>query len=214
MRQKKMRDLLNSVPPAVRSILMRRNTVSGENPEEYEDLLVGLIEHFKPATVVQWLNLKKLQDLIWHQARLSRIKPGIMDTMLTDSMASMLKSLPEETQRDLCGPNQEMTIDFVAARSFWDAEIGKEVNEALKAFNYSRDMIDAISFIRRLLPLSKLETMDASLEVRQVMVIRQLEEDQNIQRLERGTSDAGTEEWQPQALPRPSNDDDDKEGAA
>ena len=210
MRQKKMRDLLNSVPHAVRPIVMRINTVSGENPEEYEGLLVGLIEHFKPVTVVQWLNLKKLQDLIWHQARLSRIKPGIMDTMLTESMASMLKSLPEETQRDLCGPNQEMTIDFVAARSFWDAEIGKEVNEALKAFNYSGDMIDAISFIRRLSPLSKLETMEASLEARQVMVLRQLEEEQNIQRLDRGTSDSGAEEWQP----RPSNDDDDQEDAA
>jgi hypothetical protein len=188
---------LNSIPHAVRPIVMRCNTLSGENPQEYEGLLVGLIEHFKPKTVMQWLNVKKLQDLVWEQARLSRIKPGIMDSIQTEAVNSLLKSLPNETQRDLRGPELEMTMDDVAGRSFWDKDVQKEVNEAFETFNYSDDTIDAVAFIRSARPLLRLEKMQASNEARQLMVSRQLEEEKNVLQLERGASDDGTEEvWQ------------------
>lgn len=53
MGQKKMCDLLTSIPPAVRPIVTRRNTLSGENPEEYEDFLVGLSAAFTPVVTRQ-----------------------------------------------------------------------------------------------------------------------------------------------------------------
>ncbi|MEJ2378501.1 MAG: hypothetical protein P8Y71_24985, partial [Pseudolabrys sp.] len=133
----------------------------------------------------------------WEQARLSRIKPGIMDSIQTEAVNSLLKSLPNETQRDRRGPELEMTMDDVAGRSFWDKDVQKEVNEAFETFNYSDDTIDAVAFIRSARPLLRLEKMQASNEARQLMVSRQLEEEKNVLQLERGASDDGTEEvWQ------------------
>lgn len=187
----------NSIPHAVRPIVMRCNTLSGENRQEYEDLLVGLIDHFKPKTVMQWLNVKKLQDLIWEQARLSRIKPGIMDSIQTEAVTSLLESLPAETQLDLRGPDMDTTMDDLAGRWFWDKQVQKAVNEAFETFHYSGDTIDAVAFVRSARPLARLEKMQESNEVRQLMVSRQLEQEKEVLQLERAaTSDDTQEVWQ------------------
>jgi hypothetical protein len=66
------------VPPAIRPLVSQRHILPSEDPKLYDALFGHIARLMKPTNVLQWLDIKKLQDLTWEQMRLSRIKPGII----------------------------------------------------------------------------------------------------------------------------------------
>ena len=203
--------LFKSIPSEIRPIVTRRNILACENARGYDALLGALIEHIKPKSMMQWLNVKKLQDLLWEQFRMSRIKPGVMESAQKEAIASLLNLLRTELQDALIErfSGAFYTMDGLAGRWFFDKEIKNTIEGVFQDFNYSQDTIDAVAFMRRAEQLTTFENMQMSNEARQVAVRRQLEEKQEVLELESGTS---SENGAKVLLPAPADNDDKEQG--
>ena len=89
---KRAPDPNRSVPQEIRSLVATRHILPTEDAKRYDFLFSALAEKFQPKDVLGWLDLKKLQDLMWDYFRLSRIKPEILNSERKDALASLLRS--------------------------------------------------------------------------------------------------------------------------
>jgi len=132
---------------------------------------------------MQWLDVKKLQDLIWEQQRLSRIKPGVIDSAQKRALSSLLLSMTNETRLDYTPSGnvtraEESTIDW-----FSDSVAKKKLEEQLGRFSYSQDTIDAMAFVEQIDALLAVDKMQMSAEMQQAAIRARLEEECGVLQL-------------------------------
>jgi hypothetical protein len=199
--------LYKSIPIAIRPLVTQCNIFGGEDPKEYFDLLAALIERFKPKSITQWLNVKKLQDSIWEQFRLSRIKPAVIESAQISALKSVLELLPAEVKEALPGNKMPIITDRHIGLWFCNKEMKKKMEEILELFNCSQNTIDAVAFIKRSEVSATIDKMQASMETREFMLCRQIEAEQQVLELTFGDSKEPEKEVS-RALARADNNND------
>lgn len=175
--------MYDAVPTEIRPLVSERHILSSEDPRRYDALFDCLAKHFRPRTLMQWLDVKKLQDLIWEQQRLSRIKPGVIDSAQKRALSSLLLSMTNETRLDYTPSGnvtraEESTIDW-----FSDSVAKKKLEEQLGRFSYSQDTIDAMAFVEQIDALLAVDKMQMSAEMQQAAIRARLEEECGVLQL-------------------------------
>ena len=177
---KKLTKLLKDCPREIRSFMTERNVVANEDAEEYDNLLVALIEVEKPKTTEQWLDVKEAQDLKWEQFRMRRIKTGILDSAQVKAVTSLLNTLPPELQNAMIeGVPGVYTTNQLAGRRPWDEKARKSVDDVFEVYGFITDTINAVAFMAHSPDLALLDRMETSNGARQ-FANRRLREEQRV----------------------------------
>ena len=171
------------VPPAIRPLVSQRHILPSEDPKLYDALFGHIAELMKPANVLQWLDIKKLQDLIWEQMRLSRIKPGIIQSARKSAMSSLFQSTANQGVRDYTRSGNVGMGEANAIEWFINPDAREELEETLGQFGYSHDTVDAVAFVQQLDALMAVDGMQTSNEMRQAVIRTRLEEERSVLQL-------------------------------
>ena len=51
----------------------------GEDAATYDLLRDELVQHYQPQSILQWMDIKHLQDAIWEIFRLNRMKSAVIN---------------------------------------------------------------------------------------------------------------------------------------
>jgi hypothetical protein len=181
--------MYDAVPAEIRPLVSERHILSSEDPRHYDDLFDCLAMHFRPRNLMQWLDVKKLQDLIWEQQRLNRIKPGIIDSAKKRALSSLLLSMTNEMRLDYTPSGNVARAEDSAVDWFTDPVAKKKLEEQLGRFGYSQDIIDAMGFIERMDALMALEKMKMSNAAQQFALRGRLEDERRALPLQSDTND-------------------------
>jgi len=165
-----------SAPLEIRSLVSQRHILASESAHLYDNLFKSLAAFFKPTTVPQWLHLKEFHDLVWEQQRMSRIKPAIIDSAQKTVVLAVLESLPGDVKKQLGSP----IMSGLMSTWFTPGRKRQALQRLLKTFNYSKDAIDGMAFIQRINEIEMLEKFQATNDLRQQMLYRQLNEETAI----------------------------------
>src|SRR5690242_7186989 len=165
----------NVIPEEIRALITERHILSSEDPNSYDGLLNSLIAIYRPKTVLLWLAVKNLQDLLWDQLRLNRIKPAIIEAGKKKALVALLNLINNTSVIDYSPSGGAMQSEESATLWFTDESERKRLSNLLHQFNLSPAAIDAKAFILHADQLQILETMQMSIEARQYELCRQLE---------------------------------------
>lgn len=174
----------DAIPGAIRPLILECPLLASEDPKIYHGLLIQLWGLLRPKNVLQWLDLKKLVDLIWEGVRLGRIKAEIINSAQKVSLSRLLLSMTNERVCDFTPSGNVTQAEESAVNWFTDPVAKKEIQALFAKFNYSQKTIDAVAFVQHVDKLATLEKMQVSNEARQLAVRRQLEEEQEILQLQ------------------------------
>jgi len=123
---------LQTIPRKIRSLVTECHVWPGEHPKAYDALFEALVASYRPTTLMQWLDLKELHDLVWGQLRLSRIKTAVVAVAQLEGMARLLGKLSD-------GPYGIGTGVPLNARAFLsDPAARKKIEELLIGSNSLR----------------------------------------------------------------------------
>ena len=198
-------EFVAAIPPEIRSLVLVRDVLPGEDANSYDSLLVALKNLLVPKDVLQWLDLKHLQDLIWRQARLSRITPGIIQSAQKKALSSLLLSMTNESVCDFTPDGNVTRAEEQALAWFTDPAAKKELQELLSKFNYSQDTIDAMAFVERAEVLATIDKMQMSNVAQQFALRQRFEERPEVLQLQHDASK--DDEQEARQLPPPADND-------
>jgi hypothetical protein len=189
--------LYQSIPREIRALLAQRNILANEDPKQYDDLFKVLAEFYRPTDVLQWLGIKDLQDLIWEQFRLGRIKPGIIEAAQKKALVLLLASMSNTHLLDHTREGNITRAESDANDWYADPAAREAIQKKLAKFNFSQNSIDGLAVVQRLDALMALEKMLMSIEARKFAVRRQLDDQKNILDLRRDNKNAEGLEKEP-----------------
>jgi hypothetical protein len=142
--------LLQDIPSEIRPLVTERNILACEDPKDYDNLLAALVKSFNPKGAMQWLNLKRLQDLLWEQLRMSRIKPGILESIQRKAVMSLLDSLPRQAKAAISNTGDYFSVEDHSASWFLNEAAKEHIEQVFELLNYSQNTIDAMAFVGRM----------------------------------------------------------------
>jgi hypothetical protein len=160
MATKSTSKLLKMIPPAIRGIIMDRPLLASENSDDYDDLLLFLVELYKPKAL-DWFDVKKLATLKWEAMRMSGIKPAILETApaaeaarckevtLTNHYTALLADHPDKYDK-------------------------KSIQQAIKDATVPVRIINGKSVVERLPVLEVMEKLELSNEGQQSLFLQRL----------------------------------------
>ncbi|MEJ2375942.1 MAG: hypothetical protein P8Y71_11170 [Pseudolabrys sp.] len=186
---KKLAQALKNCPPYIRPHMTKRNIISGEDAEMYDELFVDLAESFRPKSGLQWLDVKKLQDEIWQGLRLSSFKSRIIDSAQKDAIFTLLLSTMGDRVRDFTPGGNCTVAEQGAVDWFTNPAAKKQLQKLLRKFNYSQETINAHAFLARIEPLTVIDKMQTHCDARQFASRRLLEEQRGTLELEDEATD-------------------------
>ena len=173
-------DFYTAIPPTIRPLILDCRILPSEDAKAYCDLLIEFWKLCRPNTVMQWLDLKKLVDLVWEGLRLSRLKPEIINSGRKRALSSLLLSMTNESVRDFT-PSGNMTQAEEQAIGWYTVPGSKKkIKALLDKFDFSEITIDAVAFTQHADDLETLEKLQNWNEARLLAVRRQIEEEREV----------------------------------
>jgi hypothetical protein len=164
----------DAVPAEIRVLITERHILSSENPKHYDEVLKALIKLFRPKDILQWFGVKNLQNLLWEQYRMNRLKPAVIETARKDGLVRLLSSIANASVVN------SMEAQEAATQWFADSSERERVGDLLRRYNLSESAIDAKAFLLHADQLQTLEKMQLSNEARQYELLRQLEQERQF----------------------------------
>lgn len=162
------------IPDEVNSLFDQRPLIKGEQAEDYEQLLAGLIAEVDPKGMTEWVWVKDLADNIWESLRLRRIKATSITIGMQRAGRKLLASLmpPEEgNEFERATKAEKLVLDYLGG----DADATKTLVTVLKRGDLTIDALSAMSASDNLEALERLDRMGASLERRRMSILREVE---------------------------------------
>ncbi|MEJ2377212.1 MAG: hypothetical protein P8Y71_17990 [Pseudolabrys sp.] len=155
------------IPSAIRAIIMERPLLASENPDEYDDFFLFVVETYKPEEI-DWFDVKKLCHLMWEEHRMNRLKPAILETAPVAEEAHSKETMLINQYKGL-------------AAEYPDKYNKKMVQQAIKGAKVPARIIDAKAFVERLPELETMEKLQLSNEAQQRVFRQQLADRNTIQ---------------------------------
>ncbi len=162
------------IPDEMNSLFDQRPLIKGEQAEDYEQLLAGLIAEVDPKGMTEWVWVKDLADNIWESLRLRRIKATSITIGMQRAGRKLLVSLmpPEEgNEFERATKAEKLVLDYLGG----DADATKTLVTVLKRGDLTLDALSAMSVSDNLEALERLDRMGASLERRRMSILREVE---------------------------------------
>ena len=81
----------STMPPQILAQIQKPPLLKGESPQEYYDMLGGLVSDIAPADFVEWLWLIDFLDCAWEILRNRRYRAIVIDLHRAEAFCSILK---------------------------------------------------------------------------------------------------------------------------
>ena len=163
------------IPDELKNLLKQRPLIKGEEAEDYDRLLAGLVAEIDPKGMTEWLWVKDLADNIWESHRLRRIRSSLMTIGMQRAGRKLLASLmpPEEGDEfERATKAEKLVLDCLGG----DADATKTLVTVLKRGDLTLDALSAMSVSDNLEALERLDGMEAGLERRRMSILREVEQ--------------------------------------
>lgn len=149
-----------SLPQVLLGLLEDRNIIVGEDAATYDLLRDELVQRYQPQGILQWMDIKHLQDAIWEIFRLNRMKSAVVNCDRKTALKSLLKSMLDDGL-----PNFDAALFDKAARQaaayFTDPEAKTKIEADMANYNLDANAIAAKAFVMN---MDALEAIDRQIQ--------------------------------------------------
>jgi hypothetical protein len=160
------------LPETLLEFFCRRPLLAGEDPDEYDELLIQFSIAVQPVDVSDWFTCKDIVDLNWEMQRLSLRRAYVIDgarrraleTTLTQCWASL-------GMKDYVGHAHTYSHDWLHG----DAEIRAEVLERLSACGLGEEVVEERALLDCIDRLEQIDRMLHSLARRRDAIYREFD---------------------------------------
>jgi hypothetical protein len=155
-----------------------KNLIPGEDAAAYDLLWGELVNHYKPKSILEQMEVKHLQDALWEINRLIRIKPQVLNSDLKNALQALLESMLDDGIVDLDSEYQNKAASQAAAY-FNGIDEKKKIEAEMARFNLNVDSITAKAFVLNIDALDAIERQIQIATVRAYAIRDRLERDRD-----------------------------------
>lgn len=168
-------EILPAIPAHLVFVFTDRSLLSGENEQEYDNLLHSIIQQVKPTDVIEAFWVKDVINLIWEAKRLHRIRGQILaQARLKAAEELIVLGLPKADPiglNRLGGP----TVDALAAG--WVAgstEAKGRADKILEDRGFTAADVDAYGFLINLPAIERIDRLRLVADQRRDALLREI----------------------------------------
>jgi hypothetical protein len=139
--------------------------ITGEDPDEFLDLLDRVREDAKPNGIIEEMLVRDIVDLIWESRRLRRLKASLLQAAAHEGLQKVLRPLADRFEIDDLAENWARRRPRAIAK----------VDKLLASAGLTMDAVMAETLSLRLDDIERMERMIASQEGRLEAALREID---------------------------------------